>query len=113
MPRALNPRASEPSVSSGLASTAVTRAPTAWSRRAAADPAHQRRRHACYRHHREHAARAARRQRSRIAHEDFRRVTVEPEEADGRADERAEEHGQLARALDVENLQIVGGFEVA
>ncbi len=56
---------------------------------------------------------APERQRARVAHEDLGRIAVEPEEADGRADEGAAEHRQLARALDVEDLEVVGGPEVA
>src|SRR6058998_516119 len=63
--------------------------------------------------HGEHADGGAERQRARVAHEDLGRMTVEPEEADGRADERAAEHRQLARPAHVEDLQIVGRPEVA
>ena len=47
--------------------------------------------------HREHAERAAERERADVAHEHLRRVGVEPEEADAGADHRAAEDRQLAR----------------
>src|SRR3989454_12474201 len=55
----------------------------------------------------------AQRERSRVAHEDLRRMVVEPEEPDRRADQRAAEHGQLPRALDVQDLEVVRRPEVA
>jgi hypothetical protein len=63
--------------------------------------------------HGQRADGAAQRQRAGVAHEDLGRMTVEPEEADGGADERGAEHRQLAGAAHVEDLQIVGRPEVA
>ena len=40
--------------------------------------------------HRQHAERAAQRQRADVAHEDLGRIGVEPEEAERRADQRAQ-----------------------
>ena len=61
--------------------------------------------------HREHAERAAERQRADVAHEDRGRVGVEPEEADAGADHRAAEDRQLAGAGDVRDVQVLGDVE--
>src|SRR5438093_1969642 len=55
----------------------------------------------------------AERQRADVAHEDFGRMTVEPEKADRGPDQRAAEDRQLAGAPHVQDLEIVGGAEVA
>ena len=54
------------------------------------------------------AEHAADRERAGVAHEDRGRRRVEPQEAEARADHRAAEHGELARAGDVVDLQVVG-----
>ena len=63
--------------------------------------------------HRDNPQRAAQRQRSRIAHEDLRRMTIEPKKAEPRADHRQANDRQLARARDVGHLKIAGRAEVA
>ena len=54
------------------------------------------------------AQRAAQRQRAGIAHEDHGGRGVVPEKAQTGADQRGQEHRQLAGACDIGNLQIVG-----
>ena len=59
------------------------------------------------------AERRAAGERPGVAHEHHRRRRVEPEEAEARADQRAAEHGKLAGAGHVMDLQIVGEHRVA
>ena len=60
---------------------------------------------------RERAESASERERADVAHEDARRIGVEPEEADARAGHRRAEDGELAGALDVRDEQVVGDVE--
>ena len=59
------------------------------------------------------AERGAERQRSDVAHEDLRRVRVEPEESERRADQRAAEDRQLRRLRKPDQQQVVGEHAVA
>src|ERR1051325_12152306 len=63
-----------------------------------------------YRHD---AQRPAEGQRTRVAHKDLRRVTVEPEETEPRSDHRATKNRQLARAAHMRHLQILGHLDFA
>ena len=63
--------------------------------------------------HRHRAQRAADRQRAGVAHEDHGRRRIEPQEAQTRADQRGQQHGELARARDVMEIEIVGEHGVA
>ncbi|SST10557.1 Uncharacterised protein [Acinetobacter baumannii] len=63
--------------------------------------------------HRDGAQRGAQRQRADVAHEDLRRIGVEPEEAEAGADQRGAEHDQLAGARYVGNQQVLGELHVA
>src|SRR4051812_4814200 len=62
---------------------------------------------------RDRAKHAAERQRAGVAHEDRGRRRIEPEEAEPSAEHCATEHGELAGARDVVDLQIVGEHGVA
>ena len=54
---------------------------------------------------REHADRAAERQRADVAHEHLRRIRVVPEEADAAAEQRGAEDRELADAGDVGDVR--------
>src|SRR6185437_5255467 len=53
------------------------------------------------------------RQRADIAHEDLRRISVEPEKAEARARERRAENQQLAGPRDLRDLQVVREYVIA
>src|SRR6266566_6541796 len=55
---------------------------------------------------RNHAERPAQRERAHVSHENFRGMRVVPQEAEGRADERATEHRQLPDLGDVLNVEV-------
>src|SRR5262245_52240253 len=55
----------------------------------------------------------AERERADVAHEHLRGIGVEPEKAQPRRHQRAAEHGQLARAAYVRDLEVVGEDHVA
>src|SRR5215831_564876 len=63
--------------------------------------------------HGDRAERAAKRERSRIPHENLRRGRIEPEEAEACTNQRAADHGKLAGALHEVDLQIFGEQSVA
>src|SRR5262245_29207369 len=77
------------------------------------DPADQRQEQLRLGEHRQRAERAAERQRAHVAHEHLRGIAVEPQEAERRADERAAEDRELARALHVQDAEVLGRLEVA
>ena len=54
------------------------------------------------------AERAAERERADVAHEQLRRVRVEPEEPDAGAGQRAAEDRELARARDERDREVLG-----
>src|SRR5258706_16273812 len=56
--------------------------------------------------HRDRAKSGAERKRAHVAHEDVRRVGVEPEEPKARADQGTAEHGELRRSRNVWKEQI-------
>ena len=60
----------------------------------------------------DNAQRAAERQRTDIAHKDLRRVGVEPQETQARADNRRTDDNQLAGVTQIRNMQIVGEVHV-
>ena len=51
-------------------------------------------------------------ERAGVAHENFGRVAIEPEEAERRADERHADDGELAGEGIKRNLQILGDTEI-
>jgi len=57
--------------------------------------------------------RGAEAERADIAHEHHRRVGVEPEETEARADQRGAEHHHLAGAGDMRYAEIIGEFEMS
>ena len=62
---------------------------------------------------RDHANQPADRERAGVAHEDFRRMAVEPEKAEPGADQRRADDGQLAGERIERNLEIFGDPEIA
>ena len=62
---------------------------------------------------RDRAERAAERQRADVAHEDLRRMGVEPQEGEAGAGHRRAEHQQLAGPRDVRNQQVAAEDRIA
>ena len=62
---------------------------------------------------RDRAERAAQREAAGVAHEDRRRRRVEPQEGEARADDRQQQHGQIADAEHMRNAEIFGEARVA
>ena len=62
---------------------------------------------------RDRAERSAQCEAAGVAHEDRRRRRVEPEEGEARADDRQQQHGQIASALHVRDAEIFGEARVA
>ena len=57
--------------------------------------------------HGDNAQRAAQRQRTDVTHKDLRRISVEPEEAQPRADYRRTDDHQLTRVTQIRDVQVV------
>ena len=62
---------------------------------------------------RDRAERSAQREAAGVAHEDRRRRRVEPQEGEPRADDRQQQHGEVAGAGHVRDAEIVGELRVA
>ena len=62
---------------------------------------------------RDRAERAAEREAAGVAHEDRGRRRVEPQEGEAGADDRQQQHGEVADAEHVRNAEIVGERRVA